>query len=50
LQGAESVPDITELRHVPSSAERRAAEEVASRQACADFSQARRLVPGWNFT
>ncbi len=31
--------DITELRHVPSSAERRAAEEVASRQACADFDK-----------
>lgn len=30
-------PSITELRHVRSSADRNAAEEVASRQACADF-------------
>lgn len=30
-------PSITELRHVRSSAERKAAEDVANRQACADF-------------
>ena len=29
--------DITQLRHVRSSVEKRAAEEVASRQPCADF-------------
>ena len=29
--------DITELRHVQSSADRRAAEEVANREKCADF-------------
>ena len=32
-----SAPDITELRHVRSSAEKRAAEEVATRQKCEDF-------------
>lgn len=37
LQGVEDDFDITNLRHVQSSFERRAAEEVASRQACADF-------------
>ena len=29
--------DITELRHVRSSADKRAAEEIANRQPCADF-------------
>jgi Meiotically up-regulated gene 113 len=29
--------DITELRHVRSAAEKRAAEEIANRQKCADF-------------
>ena len=37
LQVGEGAPDITELRHVSSSVERRAAEEIASRQACTDF-------------
>ncbi len=37
LQGADGEPDITDLRHVASGAERRAAEEVATRQKCADF-------------
>ena len=32
-----SAPNITELRHVRSSAEKRAAEEVATRQKCEDF-------------
>lgn len=32
-------PAITELRHVRSSAERKAADEVASREACADFDK-----------
>lgn len=31
--------DITELRHVRSSAEKRAAEEIANRTACKDFDQ-----------
>lgn len=30
-------PDVTELRHVRSVAEKRAAEEIANREACADF-------------
>ena len=30
--------DITELRHVRSSAEKRAAEEIANRERCADFA------------
>lgn len=32
-------PAITELRHVRSSAERKAADEVANREACADFDK-----------
>ena len=32
-----SAPDVTDLRHVRSSAEKRAAEEVATRQKCEDF-------------
>ncbi|KGJ02748.1 T5orf172 domain-containing protein [Paracoccus halophilus] len=32
-------PAITELRHVRSSAQRKAAEEVANRNACTDFDQ-----------
>jgi hypothetical protein len=31
--------DITELRHVRSAADKRAAEEIANRQACEDFGQ-----------
>ncbi|CAM4061421.1 GIY-YIG nuclease family protein [Paracoccus yeei] len=31
-------PEITELRHVRSAAERKAADEVANREACADFA------------
>ncbi|MGE0116462.1 MAG: GIY-YIG nuclease family protein [Dongiaceae bacterium] len=31
--------DITELRHVRSAAEKRAAEEIANRQKCEDFDQ-----------
>ena len=31
--------DITELRHVRSSAEKRAAEEIANRQRCEDFDK-----------
>lgn len=40
--GAELAPaevDITQLRHVPSYAERRAAEEIANRTRCEDFDK-----------
>lgn len=37
------VPDITELHHVRSIAERRAAEEVATRRKCEDFETFRPL-------
>lgn len=38
LEDLEAVaPDITELRHVRPAAEKRAAEEIANREACADF-------------
>ena len=36
-------PDITELRHVRSAAEKRAAEEIASRRECMDFEVFRPL-------
>jgi Meiotically up-regulated gene 113 len=39
LQGAEGASDITDLRHVPRSSERRAAEDIASRRVCADFDK-----------
>lgn len=39
LEGAAGTPDITELRHVRSSAEKRAAEEIANREACEDFER-----------
>ena len=38
-----STPDITDLRHVRSSTEKRAAEEVATRQKCEDFETFRPL-------
>ena len=38
-----SGPDITELRHVRSAAEKRAAEEIASRRKCEDFEVFRPL-------
>lgn len=38
LAGADE-HDITKLRHVPSREERRAAEEIANRERCADFDQ-----------
>ena len=38
-----SAPDIAELRHVRSSAEKQAAEEIASRQTCEDFETFRPL-------
>lgn len=34
-----ATPPITELRHVRSTAEKRAAEEVANRKSCADFER-----------
>lgn len=37
LGGAPSADDITVLRHVRTSAEKRAAEEIAQRKPCADF-------------
>ncbi|EPC02174.1 hypothetical protein L861_15810 [Litchfieldella anticariensis FP35 = DSM 16096] len=37
LAGAAGAPELTELRHVRSSAEKRAAEEVAHRERCEDF-------------
>lgn len=39
LGGAAGAPEITELRHVRSSAEKRAAEEIANRTKCEDFDQ-----------
>jgi hypothetical protein len=36
---ADAPSDITELRHVRSSAEKRVAEEIANRQKCEDFGQ-----------
>jgi hypothetical protein len=37
LEGAAGGGDITELRHVRNSADKRAAEEIASRTTCEDF-------------
>lgn len=39
LEGAAGTADITELRHVRANADKRAAEEIASRTACKDFEQ-----------
>jgi hypothetical protein len=39
LGGAAGSSDITKLRHVRASAEKRAAEEVANREKCEDFDQ-----------
>jgi Meiotically up-regulated gene 113 len=39
LGGAAGSSDITELRHVRMSADKRAAEEVANRQKCEDFNR-----------
>jgi hypothetical protein len=36
---ADAPSDITELRHVRSAAEKRAAEEIANREKCEDFEQ-----------
>ncbi|MBZ9675247.1 GIY-YIG nuclease family protein [Mesorhizobium sp. ES1-1] len=37
LEGAAGAADITELRHVRTSADKRAAEEIANREPCPDF-------------
>ena len=37
LEGMDGGSDITELRHVRTSAEKRAAEEIANREKCEDF-------------
>lgn len=37
IEAEPSPDDITQLRHVPSREERRAAEEIANREACPDF-------------
>jgi hypothetical protein len=37
LSGAEDAADVTALRHVRTSADKRAAEEIAQRKPCADF-------------
>ena len=39
LGGAAGAPDITELRHVRTSADKRAAEEIANRTKCEEFDQ-----------
>lgn len=39
LEGAAGASDITALRHVRTSAEKRAAEEIANRERCEDFER-----------
>jgi len=39
LQGAAGSADITALRHIRTSADKRAAEEIADREKCEDFSK-----------
>jgi len=39
LEGAAGASDITGLRHVRTSAEKRAAEEIANREKCPDFEK-----------
>lgn len=39
LAGAAGAPEITELRHVRTAADKRAAEEIANRSPAADFDQ-----------
>jgi hypothetical protein len=39
LEGAAGSADITELRHVRTTAEKRAAEEIANRTPCEDFEE-----------
>ena len=44
LEGAAGAADITELRHVRTSADKRAAEEIANRTVCEDFEQFKPLL------
>ena len=39
LSGAAGAADITELRHVRTAADKRAAEEIANRETCEDFDR-----------
>ncbi len=39
LEGAAGASDITELRHVRTSADKRAAEDIANREPCPDFGK-----------
>ena len=39
LEGAAGTSDITELRHVRTAADKRAAEEIANREKCEDFDR-----------
>jgi hypothetical protein len=39
LENAAGAPEITELRHVRTSADKRAAEEIANRERCEDFDR-----------
>lgn len=39
LSGSDGASDLTELRHVRSVEEKRAAEEIANRERCADFEK-----------
>lgn len=39
IEGGDSADDITQLRHVQTREERRAAEEIANRERCADFAK-----------
>lgn len=43
LAGAAGTPELTHLKHVRSSAEKRAAEEIADRKPCEDFETFRPL-------
>jgi len=43
LGGAAGAPEVTELRHVRSSVEKRAAEEIANRAKCEDFDKFKNL-------
>jgi len=43
LAGAAGDPEITDLRHVRSAAEKRAADEIANREPCPDFDKFRPL-------
>ncbi len=46
LQGIDDESDITNLRHVRTSAEKREAEEIANRERCKDFERFRPLFDG----